>query len=174
MSGTATAARARLSRTVLRVHRTALIVRGTLVSGPVVWLVWVNEVTVDAVRAVEAECSRGPGICVDLIEALDYSEPTGYVGFLICYSFLAVAAFSGGAPIGRELESGTARPAWTRGVTPARRPAAGPQGVVGAPGPHGGPLGLRRRVRGTRAGDGGVRAVRPRPVSYTHLTLPTN
>ncbi|MER6752252.1 hypothetical protein ACG2OD_20380 [Streptomyces sp. PDY-4] len=125
MSGTATAARARLSRTVLRVHRTALTAWGALVAGLVVWLVWLNEVTVDAVRAVEAECSRGPGICVDLIEALDYSEPTGYVGFLICYSFLAVAAFSGGALIGRELESGTARLAWTQGVTPARWLAAG-------------------------------------------------
>jgi len=104
MSGTATGARARLSRTVLRVHRTALTAWGALVAGP-------------------AECSRGPWSCVDLIEALDHGEPTGYVGFPTCYGFLAVAAFSGGALIGRELESGTARPAWTQGVTPARRPA---------------------------------------------------
>jgi hypothetical protein len=32
-------------------------------------------------------------------------------------------AWAGGALIGREPESGTAEPAWTQSVTPARRPA---------------------------------------------------
>ncbi|MFF6811055.1 hypothetical protein ACFZAG_14370 [Streptomyces sp. NPDC012403] len=120
MNGTTTAARARPARTVLRVHRTALIVWGAFVAGLIGWLVWLNEVTVDSVRAAEAECSRGPWTCVDLIEGLSYSEPTGYIGFLTCYGFLAVAAFTGGSLIGRELESGTARLAWTQGITPTR------------------------------------------------------
>lgn len=75
MSGTTTAARARLPRAVLRVHRTALIVWGAFVTGLIGWLVWLNAITMDSVRAAEAACSRGPWTCVDLIEALRYSEP---------------------------------------------------------------------------------------------------
>ncbi|GAA2549148.1 MULTISPECIES: hypothetical protein [Streptomyces] len=119
-----TTAPARLPRTVLRLHRTALIVWSAFVAGLIGWLVWLNEITVDAVRAAEAECSRALWGCIDIIEHLDYSEPTGYIGTLTCYGFLAVAAFTGGALIGRELESGTARLAWTQGVTPARWLAA--------------------------------------------------
>lgn len=121
MSDTRTAAaRAGLPRTVLRVHRTALLVWGAFVAGLLAWLAWLNGITVDAVRAVESGCRSGAWTCVDLMEALRYSEPTGYVGTLTCYSFLAVAAFAGGSLIGRELESGTARLAWTQGVTPTR------------------------------------------------------
>ncbi|CAM5375926.1 hypothetical protein [Streptomyces griseomycini] len=119
-----TTAPVRLPRTVLRLHRTALIVWGAFVAGLTGWLVWLNEVTVDAVRAAQARCSSTSWGCIDVIEFLDYSEPTGYVGALTCYSFLAVAAFTGGSLIGRELESGTARLAWTQGVTPARWLAA--------------------------------------------------
>lgn len=119
MSGTGTAARARLPRTVLRVHRTALLVWGGFVAVLVCWQAWLNGITVEEVRAAEAACSNAWS-CVDVIEALRYSEPTGYVGFLTGYGFLAVAAFAGGALIGRELESGTARLAWTQGVTPVR------------------------------------------------------
>ncbi|CAL9517928.1 hypothetical protein [Streptomyces sp. Tu 3180] len=118
-------ATARPHRTVLRLHRTALIVWGAFVAGLIAWLVWLSEITVDAVRAAEAACSRGPWGCVDVIEALDFSQPLDHVALLLHHSFLAVAAFAGGALIGRELESGTARLAWTQGVTPARWLAAG-------------------------------------------------
>ncbi|WP_043494685.1 hypothetical protein [Streptomyces viridosporus] len=121
MSATAPA---RPFRTVLRLHRTALIVWGAFVAGLIGRLVWLDQITVDAVRAAEAECSRGPWGCVDVLEALDFSQPLEQVGFLVHHGFLAVAAFAGGALIGRELESGTARLAWTQGVTPARWLAA--------------------------------------------------
>ncbi|MEU5087520.1 hypothetical protein [Streptomyces sp. NPDC021356] len=98
-----------LPRTVLTVHRAALLVWGAFVAGTIGWLVWLNEVT-----AERAHASASP------FAALDYSDPTGWIAALVCYSFLAVAAFAGASLVGRELESGTARLAWTQGVSPTR------------------------------------------------------
>ncbi|MEU5598601.1 hypothetical protein [Streptomyces sp. NPDC020298] len=108
-----------LPRTVLRLHRRALLAWTAFVAGLIGWLVWLNEVTADDVRRVEGSCARH-GMCADALASLDYSKPTDWIASLICYSFLAVAAFAGGALIGRELESGTAQLAWTQGVTPTR------------------------------------------------------
>lgn len=108
-----------LPRTVLRLHRWALLAWAAFVAGVIGWLVWLNEVTAKEVRAAEGSCTR-LGRCADLLASLHYSKPVGWTGTLICYSFLAVAAFAGGSLVGRELESGTARLAWTQGVGPAR------------------------------------------------------
>ncbi|MFF0834676.1 MULTISPECIES: hypothetical protein [unclassified Streptomyces] len=108
-----------LPRTVLRLHRTALLVWAAAVAALTGWLVWLNEVTAGSVTESLARC-RHTDLCHDAFAGLGYSEPTGWIGTLVCYSFLAVAAFAGGALIGRELESGTARLAWTQGVTPTR------------------------------------------------------
>ena len=108
-----------LPRTVLRLHRTALLVWTAAVAALTGWLLWLNEVTAGSVLASLARC-RHADMCRDVFAGLGYSEPTAWIGTLVCYSFLAVAAFAGGALIGRELESGTARLAWTQGVTPIR------------------------------------------------------
>ncbi|MEU1706648.1 hypothetical protein ABZ478_14740 [Streptomyces sp. NPDC005706] len=108
-----------LPRTVLRLHRTALLVWTATVTALTGWLVWLNEVTARSVMDSLARC-RGTDLCRDVFAGFGYSEPTGWIGTLVCHSFLAVAAFAGGALIGRELESGTARLAWTQGVTPTR------------------------------------------------------
>ncbi|MFJ9867142.1 hypothetical protein [Streptomyces sp. NPDC101165] len=108
-----------LPRTVLRLHRTALLVWAAVVAGLIGWLVYLNEVTAPATRRAERACAH-VDVCVDSFDSFDYGNTVGWVGTLICYTFLAVAAFAGGALVGRELESGTARLAWTQGVTPVR------------------------------------------------------
>ncbi|MCT9077171.1 ABC transporter permease subunit [Streptomyces fulvoviolaceus] len=102
-----------LPRTVLRLHRTALIVWAAFVLAAVAGLVWLNEITADSARASGSDWAW-----------LDYSEPMGWVSTAMYYSFWAVAAWAGSALIGRELESGTARLAWTQGVSPTRWLAA--------------------------------------------------
>ncbi|MFE3853156.1 hypothetical protein ACFXPN_18715 [Streptomyces griseorubiginosus] len=95
-----------LVRTVLRLHRTALIVWTAFVLGSVAYLVWLTEVTAGS-------CPRN-GMCGA------YSGAVSWIGTFMYYSYWAVAAWASGALIGRELESGTARLAWTQGVSPAR------------------------------------------------------
>jgi hypothetical protein len=106
-------------RAVLRLHRTALIVWGLFVTGTIAGLVWLNTVTADSARAESARCDPR-AYCANPFATTSYSEPVGWIGTFICYGFLAVAAWAGAALIGRELENGTARLAWTQGVSPAR------------------------------------------------------
>lgn len=108
-----------LPRTVLRLHRTALLAWAAVVAGLIGWLVYLNEVTAPETRRAQRACAHAD-VCIDSFDSFDYGNTVGWVGTLICYTFLAVAAFAGGALVGRELESGTARLAWTQGVTPVR------------------------------------------------------
>lgn len=109
------------ARTVLRVHRAALLVWGVVVLGLSGRLVWLSEVTADEARARQEACDRtAPEWCDPTFSTFDFGEPVGWAGLLTAHLFLAVAAFAGGALIGRELESGTAHLAWTQGVSPAR------------------------------------------------------
>lgn len=109
-----------LTRTVLRLHRTALVVWGVFVLACVGYLVWLTEVTADSVHATLAACRDDrPGLC-GIGAWRDYTEPMGWTSTFMYYSFWAVAAWAGGALIGRELESGTARLAWTQSCTPTR------------------------------------------------------
>jgi len=107
-----------LARTVLRLHRTALLVWAAFVVGSVGYLVWLTEVTADSAYATLDACPRGESC--GLGAAYTYSTAMGWVSTFMYYSFWAVAAWAGGALIGRELESGTARLAWSQGVSPAR------------------------------------------------------
>ncbi|MFF3205199.1 hypothetical protein [Streptomyces sp. NPDC002962] len=108
-------------RTVLRLHRTGLLGWAAVVLALSGWLVWLTEIAVEEERAAWEACERaGQDLCDMTIGWVGYSESLGWVGLLISYCFLAVAAFAGGALIGRELENGTARLAWAQGITPAR------------------------------------------------------
>ncbi|MGW0627896.1 hypothetical protein [Streptomyces sp. NPDC002758] len=109
-----------LPRVVLRLHRPALLVWAAFVAGLIGWLVWLNEITAESASRAEAACRHVQDCAHGFFAGLDYSEPTGWIGTAVCYSFLAVAVFAGGALIGRELESGTALLAWTQGVSPTR------------------------------------------------------
>ncbi|MET7735794.1 hypothetical protein ABZT02_31180 [Streptomyces sp. NPDC005402] len=111
-----------LTRTVLRLHRTALIVWAVFVLGCAGYLVWLTEVTADSAYATLDACPRGEAC--GLGTAYTYSTAMGWISTFMYYSFWIVAAWAGGALIGRELESGTARLAWSQGVSPARWLAA--------------------------------------------------
>ncbi|MET9785917.1 hypothetical protein [Streptomyces canus] len=117
-----TAHRQGLTRTVLRLHRTALIVWAVFVAGCVGYLVWLTEVTADSAYATLDACPRGEAC--GLGAAYTYSTAMGWISTFMYYGFWAVAAWAGGALVGRELESGTARLAWSQGVSPARWLAA--------------------------------------------------
>ncbi|MDR6974537.1 hypothetical protein J2X68_001215 [Streptomyces sp. 3330] len=109
------------ARTVLRLHRTALLGWATVVLALSGWLAWLTEIAVDEEVAAREACERaGQDLCDMTVGWVGYSESLGWIGLLISYSFLAVAAFAGSALIGRELENGTARLAWAQGITPAR------------------------------------------------------
>ncbi|GKQ36945.1 hypothetical protein [Streptomyces sp. A012304] len=112
------------TRTVLRLHRAALLLWALTVTGLVAGLVWLTEVTADEARARQRACERAVqdwcDTTFDVGHVGDVSEPLTWIGLVTCFSYVAVAAFAGGALIGRDLENGTARLAWTQGVSPAR------------------------------------------------------
>ncbi|MEU4045004.1 hypothetical protein ACK389_28730 [Streptomyces antibioticus] len=108
-------------RTVLRVHRAALVLWGLLVVALTGGAVWITELTERAVRAEQASCERaGHDLCDIAVGWVGYDGPITWIGMSTGGVSVAVAAFAGGALIGRELDSGTARLAWTQGVTPTR------------------------------------------------------
>jgi hypothetical protein len=111
-----------LPRTILRLHRPALIVWGGFVAALIGWLVWLNTETSSAGEKETAYCDHHE--TCNILNQLDYGQRTAWIATLVCYSFLGVAAWAGAALIGRELESGTAQLAWTQGVSPARWLAA--------------------------------------------------
>ncbi|MEU2427409.1 hypothetical protein ABZ619_41560 [Streptomyces sp. NPDC007851] len=121
MSAPATATGRGLPRTVLRLHRPALLTWTVFVAGMCGWLVWLTEVAANDPDMQGLTCID---TCDRFYVLVDYPTQMNWAGILINYAFVGVAAFAGGALIGRELESGTARLAWTQGVTPVRWLAA--------------------------------------------------
>ncbi|WP_369223584.1 hypothetical protein AB5J52_22055 [Streptomyces sp. R39] len=103
-----------LPRTLLRLHRPALLTWTVFVAGMSGWLVWLTEVT------AKDPARQGLPCLTCTTTEVTYSLEMMWAGYLIGYAFVAVAAFAGGALIGRELESGTARLAWTQGIAPGR------------------------------------------------------
>ncbi|MFJ6742774.1 hypothetical protein ACIQOU_28260 [Streptomyces sp. NPDC091279] len=113
-----------LARAVLRLHRHALAVWGAFVVLVVAALVLLVEVVADRVHDKIATCARTTGVCAASFSTVDYGIPLNATGNLVTLGFWAVAAWAGGALIARELENGTARLAWTQGVSPGRWLAA--------------------------------------------------
>ncbi|WP_330349046.1 hypothetical protein [Streptomyces sp. NBC_00582] len=109
-------------RTVLRLHRTALVVWTLVVVGAGGCLVWLGTVAAGDERAALEACGgAGRRLCgMTITGGRGFENGMSLIGLFLRYSFLAVAAFAGGALIGRELENGTAHLAWTQGVTPLR------------------------------------------------------
>ncbi|MFE5816872.1 hypothetical protein [Streptomyces sp. NPDC056479] len=119
-----------LTWSVLRLHRTALVFWGLALTGAVAVLVWMY--------AIGDEARRGDVPCVTPardgfsgcagIESMTvddvYSSWMELVTTAQAYAIFPVAVWAGAALVGRELESGTARLAWTQSVTPARWLAA--------------------------------------------------
>ena len=110
MTALALSPTARPQRAVLRLHRPALIVWGAFQLLAVSALLWV--------QLFRAPAERHP---VDQYFVLtDVNNVMNFLGEVLSYVSIAVAAWAGAALVGRELETGTARLAWTQSVTPAR------------------------------------------------------
>ncbi|WP_416976220.1 hypothetical protein [Streptomyces sp. T028] len=107
------------ARTVLRLHRTALAFWMLVLVGLSGCVVWLGTVTADDERAALEACDRAGQDMCDMM-ATRFSNGMDLIGLFLTYSCLAVAAFAGGALIGREMESGTAHLSWTQGITPVR------------------------------------------------------
>ncbi|MFF4354676.1 hypothetical protein [Streptomyces sp. NPDC001530] len=112
--------------TVLRLHRTALLLWAAVLLAGVGVLIWMY--------AIGADAQAGLGPCAmpatdtlpscSTLEALNADETygigLGLTGIALSCLMFPVAAWAGAALIGRELESGTAQLAWTQSVTPMR------------------------------------------------------
>ncbi|MDC0770184.1 hypothetical protein [Streptomyces sp. HD] len=119
-----------LFRAVLRLHRTALVLWSLALAAATACLIWLHTIGDEARRGTSAcaiPASDGLPSCtaVDAITADEtYSTGIALVTTALSYVIFPVAAWAGGALIGRELESGTAQLAWTQSVTPTRWLAA--------------------------------------------------
>ncbi|MER5859003.1 hypothetical protein ACFV2Z_15020 [Streptomyces sp. NPDC059688] len=102
-------------RTLLRLHRPALLVWAAFVVLVVGELLWVHLSGAPRDRA----CRRPGGWC-SYTALTDVNNVMNLVGTVLTYAPCAVAAWAGGALVGRELESGTAKLAWTQAASPAR------------------------------------------------------
>ncbi|MGV9449979.1 hypothetical protein [Streptomyces sp. NPDC003635] len=127
---TATGPTRGMFRAVLRLHRAALVLWGLALLAAAVGLTWLAALADDAERGTSG-CATPPtdGLpscaAVDAITADEtYSTGIAFVTACVAWLIFPVAAWAGGALIGRELENGTAKLAWTQSVTPAQWLAA--------------------------------------------------
>ncbi|MFG2604187.1 hypothetical protein ACGFT2_11640 [Streptomyces sp. NPDC048514] len=108
-------ARPAAGRTVRRLHRPALLTWAAfvvLVTGALLWVHFSG-----APR--DRSCRRPGGWC-GYTAFTDVTNIMNFLGEALTYAPCAVAAWAGGALIGRELESGTAGLVWTQAVSPVR------------------------------------------------------
>ncbi|MEU2625022.1 ABC transporter permease [Streptomyces sp. NPDC007157] len=115
--------RAHLTRWLLRLHRPALYVWAGLVLAAAVLLLLLHGPMTDAAADAWRQyhgCPEWPKPCsYDQNAILRYKDWYNYATLVMAAVPLLVAAWAGGA-VGKELESGTARLAWTQSSTPVR------------------------------------------------------
>ncbi|MEV7390936.1 MULTISPECIES: ABC transporter permease [unclassified Streptomyces] len=116
-------ARPRLTRWLLRLHRPALYVWTALVLAAAALLLLLHGPLTDA--AAEGwrqynHCAFNASCTYDQKAILRYKDWDNYATLTVCALPFLVAAWAGGALIGGELESGTARFAWAQSSTPVR------------------------------------------------------
>ncbi|MFI2633822.1 hypothetical protein ACH5A2_26115 [Streptomyces collinus] len=131
--GTSTAPAVRpggLVRTVARTHRTALALTVLVLVTATAALIWLHSLG-DEARAGNSACATPPTDGLPSCAAVEaitvdetYASGLAAIATVLSWVMFPVAAWAGGALIGRELESGTAELAWTQSVTPARWLAA--------------------------------------------------
>ncbi|MFI9614309.1 ABC transporter permease [Streptomyces sp. NPDC052023] len=114
-----------LTWALLRLHRSALWFWLMLLTVAAGALLWAYGPGVAAAEAVYRKLDCGPGYCDTSLSAFQrYDLAVAVGGGLLTVSPVLIAAWAGGSLIGRELEQGTARLAWTQSVTPVRWLAA--------------------------------------------------
>ncbi|MBT3154516.1 ABC transporter permease [Streptomyces sp. CHD11] len=109
-------------RWLMRLHRPALLAGAALVLLTAAALLWLGGPLTDASETAWQQykaCDHDPS-CSYEQEANRYKQVYTYTTYAVLAVPFLVAAWAGGSLTGRELESGTARLAWTQGVSPAR------------------------------------------------------
>ncbi|MFG3661422.1 ABC transporter permease [Streptomyces sp. NPDC047706] len=110
---------------LLRLHRSALWFWLMLLTVAAGALLWAYGPGVAAAEKVYRKLDCGPGYCDTSVTAFERYDLAVAVGSgLLTVAPVLIAAWAGGSLIGRELEQGTARLAWTQSVTPVRWLAA--------------------------------------------------
>ncbi|MFF8477964.1 ABC transporter permease [Streptomyces sp. NPDC015414] len=119
----APAARPRTARWLLRLHRPALVAWTAAVVLGAALLLWLAGPLTDAAaegwRQYDA-CKWSEKCPYDQDAILRYKDVYNYLTLSLAALPFLVAAWAGAALTGRELETGTARLAWTQGITPVR------------------------------------------------------
>ncbi|MEU3843889.1 ABC transporter permease [Streptomyces sp. NPDC028635] len=107
---------------LLRLHRPALLTWAALVLVICGALLWLYGPTTDAAAAAWRQWNtcHTESCAYDQPAILRYKALYLYTTIAVTVVPFVVAAWSGAALVGRELESGTARLTWTQGVTPTR------------------------------------------------------
>ncbi|MGW7362579.1 ABC transporter permease [Streptomyces sp. NPDC054841] len=110
-----------LARTVLRLHRGALLLFGAFLALSAAGLAFLRFAGPKTER-MRSACAGDGGPCPPslLRDWLDVGANMSSAATMIAWLPLAVAFFAGAVLIGAELERGTAGLAWTQTVTPAR------------------------------------------------------
>ncbi|MFD5159508.1 hypothetical protein ACFWMJ_15750 [Streptomyces hawaiiensis] len=113
-------------RAVLRTHRTALVLSLLALAAATAALVWLHSLG-DEAQAGMSACATPPTdrlpscAAVEAITADEvYANGIAVLATALSWVMFPVAAWAGGALVGRELESGTAQLAWTQSVGPLR------------------------------------------------------
>ncbi|MET8225558.1 hypothetical protein [Streptomyces sp. NPDC005301] len=112
-------------RAVLRLHRAALYAWAAVITAASALMLWAYAALAgpasDAYRRLRA-CDYS--CAYDQDAYLAFKDASTYAHWTVTFLPLLVAAWAGAVLTARELESGTARLAWTQSVTPARWLAA--------------------------------------------------
>ncbi|QTD99408.1 ABC transporter permease [Streptomyces cyanogenus] len=115
-------------RWLLRLHRPALCAWAVLVAGLAGALLWLwgplTEAAAAAWHDYDTTCARGGPCRYDQDAILRYKDVYQYTTTALLLIPFLTAAWAGASLTGREVETGTARLAWTQGVTPLRWLAA--------------------------------------------------
>src|SRR5258708_6396697 len=119
MTALALSPTARPRRAVLRLHRPALIVWGAFLLLAVGDLLWFHLFRAP-VQLRAQTCDPLPDCVPSYFVLTDTNNIMNVTGEVVSRVSIVVAAWAGAALIGRELETGTARFAWTQGISPAR------------------------------------------------------
>ncbi|MER7488171.1 ABC transporter permease [Streptomyces sp. NPDC126497] len=110
-------------RWLLRLHRPALLTGAAVVLLLGAALLWLGGPLTDASAAAWKQynaCGSTPTCSYDQDSILLHKDVYTYTNFAVLAVPFLVAAWAGGSLTGREMESGTARLAWTQSVSPAR------------------------------------------------------
>ncbi|HET6357967.1 hypothetical protein [Streptomyces sp.] len=111
-----------LAWTVLRLHRSAMLVAAGFLAAGAAGLLLLRADGMDAAQVSEFCGSSDPYLEFCLYDTVvsEYSGKISLASTMIAWLPFAVAVYAGAVLIGRELERGTAALSWTQSVTPAR------------------------------------------------------